>query len=253
VSDGALRALAVLEKLASSGGLSAAELARELDMSRATVSRLLHSLNDAGWIMQQDGTKRFVTTLRLVSIASAALNNHATRSSLLPWLMELCERANLHCALCFYENATLTVTDVAEPGDAGVTTHFDGRKYPAACTAAGKILVAHQSEDEQRRVAAMGLPQFTPHTRTRPDEIWSDLQVTRAQGYGLSDREFTMKASGVSVPIFDRYDRAISALTVNIAGPISAEFISSIAPVAKSVGGRASLALGKSATDLYLA
>jgi DNA-binding IclR family transcriptional regulator len=253
VSDSALRALTVLEQLASSPGMTSSELARELRMSRATVARLVASLSGAGWIVPLEGDKRYATSLRLVSVASAALSNHSIRSSLLPWLMELCERTGLHCALCFYEAGTLTVTDVADPSEAGVRTHVDGRKYPAACTAGGKILLSLQTEEEIERVATAGLSPFTEFTRRTPEEIHEDVRKSLAQGFGISDREFAVRASGLAVPVFDRYDRPIAALTVNVTGPITHEFIASVAPVARGVASRASLALGNPSGDLLLA
>lgn len=246
MSDSALRGLDLLEHVAHFPGLTVGEIAKQLAMSRATVARLLDSLERGGWLIPEGRPRRYFPALRVVSSASAVLKHNQAREQLRPWLLELAERTSLPCSLGFYERGRVVITDVSEVVAERLVSRFDGESYPAACTAGGKILLAFQSADEIKRVAALGVESLTPTTTTTPASIEEEARVTRERGYSLTNLEFRADASGLGVPVKDKLGRVAAALVVSTRGPIIGEFVETIGQIALDVAARASLALGHS-------
>jgi DNA-binding IclR family transcriptional regulator len=199
---------------------------------------------DAGWVVADGRPRRYSPALRLVSAAASVLRRSHEREAIRPWLLELAERTSYPCSLCLYERGRMVVTDVTEVVAERIIARFDGGSFPAACTAAGKILLAFQSHDEIARVAALGVTQLAPNTITSPADIATDIALTRERGYALTDREVRADASGLGVPLFGRSGHAVAALGVSIRGPLTDEFVENVAPIALSVAARASQALG---------
>lgn len=253
MSDSALRGLEILEHLSRSRPLTAGEVARDLDMSRATVARLLESLNGAGWVVAEGRPRRYAAALRLVSTAASVLNHNRTREFLRPWLLELAERTAVPCTLAFYERGNVVITDVTEIIAERIVSRFDGGIYPAVCTAGGKILLAYQGEGEIQRVASIGFAPLTNYTKTTPEEILAEARLCRDRGYAVTDREYRETASAVAVPIVDRNGRAVAALSVGTRGALTDEFVESVLPAALAVAARGSSALGHTPVERVIA
>src|SRR5271166_1749950 len=95
------RALALLEELwESEEGLGVNELARRIDVSPSTASRLLATLEAHGMV-QRDGQGPFGLGLQLVTLADRVLSRLDLRSLARPVLVDLMQRAG--------ETATLSV------------------------------------------------------------------------------------------------------------------------------------------------
>jgi DNA-binding IclR family transcriptional regulator len=242
VSDSAVRALSILEHLtAVPGGLTAAEISKELQMSRATVGRLLASMAESGWVTVEPRSNRYRGSLRVVAAGAAALRQHPIRRQLRPWLIELAERSNAPCALCFYRDGRTTVTDVTERLAGGMVAQFDAYTLPAWCTAAGKVFLAYLPEESVKRILTeRSHPRHTPFTVTDPAALLDQIRLARERGYATSDREFTVDTSAIAVPVFDRPGHPVAALGVNSLGPLTPEFEAAAVPIALAVATLAS-------------
>ena len=218
------------------------EIARELKMSRATVTRLVASLKKSGWVNAEGS--RCYPSLRVAVMGADALRHNPLRQRLRPWLIELAERTGCPCALCFYDAGRLTVTDLTDSIAGRVIAKFDAYVVPAACTAGGKIMLAFQPDEEVRRLISEPLERFTEFTKTDPEEVIDDIRMARERGYSIDDRELTVETSGLAVPVIDANEMVVAALGVNTRGGITDEFVQKASPIALTVALRASQALG---------
>src|SRR5436190_17270054 len=78
-SPGALRTLAILETLSAAGeaGLTAAELARRLDLPANSTLRILEVLEERRYVERRDEDRRFRLTGRLLDLARPRLGDRS--------------------------------------------------------------------------------------------------------------------------------------------------------------------------------
>ena len=72
---------------------------------------------------------------------------------------------------------------------------------PMHAGASALAILAFRPEEERRALYALGLPQLTSTTMTRPDDIERALEAVRACGVAVSRDEVNLGASAVAAPI----------------------------------------------------
>ena len=98
-------------------------------------------------------------------------------------------------------------------------TSFDsGASLPAHATALGKVLLAFSPTRITDRLIAKGLPEFTRHTITAPDQLRHDLASIRRAGMAVSAGELESGTNAVAMPVFVDH-KAICALEVRVQDP----------------------------------
>lgn len=89
---------------------------------------------------------------------------------------------------------------------------------PAYCSAVGKCLLAHLTENECAAVLdAARLEKRAPNTKTTRDEIMKELKQVRRQGYAIAIDELEEGVSAIAVPVNDRWNRP--SLSICVHGP----------------------------------
>jgi DNA-binding IclR family transcriptional regulator len=93
-----------------------------------------------------------------------------------------------------------------------------GSRLPAYCTAAGKIQIAHMSDEElDNYLPNKELKRYTPNTITDRDVLKKQLKTIAERGYAVDNEELDIGVRCVSAPIRDYTRRIIGA--VSISGP----------------------------------
>jgi DNA-binding IclR family transcriptional regulator len=83
-----------------------------------------------------------------------------------------------------------------------------GQALPLHCTAAGKVHLAFESEEEIKSSLPESLERHTDKTITRRSELIADLRSVVERGYALESGEYLPDLRSIAVPIRD-YTRAV--------------------------------------------
>ncbi|MFZ0043145.1 MAG: IclR family transcriptional regulator C-terminal domain-containing protein [Solirubrobacteraceae bacterium] len=90
----------------------------------------------------------------------------------------------------------------------------------AHALAMGKVVLALLEPSGLARYVRRGLKSFTPYTITSPDELATDLERVRHNGYAVDREEFDENFCCIAAPILDERGRFLAALglsmTVNV-------------------------------------
>ena len=86
---------------------------------------------------------------------------------------------------------------------------------PIHATAAGKALVAFDSDDELRKLFFNGLPRFTKATRTDVEEFIKEVGVVRERGYAVDLEEFEEGLRCIGAPVRDYTRKVVGAISVS--------------------------------------
>jgi IclR family KDG regulon transcriptional repressor len=90
-----------------------------------------------------------------------------------------------------------------------------GLHMPVHATAAGKVLVAFESEEELRRRFNNSLPGYTKNTLTSSEQLLRKLEEVRQRGYATDLEEWEEGLHCIAAPIRDYTRKVIGALSVS--------------------------------------
>src|SRR6266542_4109771 len=151
-------------------GLSLSQLAREVDLARSTVHRIVSALTAEQFIAAASPSGRVRLGLGLAPLAAAASGD--LRRELRPYLEQL------------YNDVNETV-DLAVLSGVGVT-------FPIHCTANGKALLAELPTEAITRIVPERLDVFTPQTIRTRAQLLEELARVRAEGIAFDREEYTL-------------------------------------------------------------
>ncbi len=124
-----------------------------------------------------------------------------------------------------------------------------GSRFPAHCTALGRVLLAYRDAAEMDsfllKAEREGLQQYTNGTLTDMGLLKQELRKIREQGYAIETEQYLPGIRCVAAPIFNHTGKAVAALSV--AGPavrLTDECVEDFVPALKKTTGNISVRLG---------
>lgn len=218
-SDGPLdRAFAILDVVASQlKAVTAAEIAKSLDLPLPTAHRLISNLESRGLLQRAAGTKRFVVGNDLVMLAGKTIGSafrtarrHAVLQNVAAEIGEQCEIGIVR------NNAIVYVDSVRAKASQGL--QFDpGHSAPIYCTSSGKIYLSTlPARQREKLVRTLQMEQHTDRTITDPDTLLAVLDETRREGWARTNEEFVKGVVGCAVPILSPGGTLIACLGVSV-------------------------------------
>lgn len=241
------RALAVLEILSESKrGFSISELARRLKAPKSSIHLIVTTLEQRGYLLKNQQSRRYFVGLKLVSLARLALDSFELRQQAMPFLLPLAAKTGLTVHMAVLEgNEAVLIERIESPGLVKLNTWI-GQRMHVNCTALGKALVAFLPDDEfKRRVQMRRLIKHNQNTISSITKLRDDLSQVRSLGYAVDDEEEEVGVRCIGAPIFDYTGRTASALSV--AGTtiqIPAGDVERLAKLVQETAGKISRELG---------
>lgn len=210
-----LRAVSLLEAVVRRNRARLTDLAAEVGLSKSTVHRFLVTLESAGYVEQDAETGQYRGGLRLIELAGRVLARAELHSVAIDEMQGLQRRtAETVNLVLLREGQAVYVAQAHSQAtlrhDLGV-----GRRAPAHCTAAGKVLLAFNPDAVEAVVRGCGLPALTERSIVSPDELRRHLRHVAAQGYAVEVEEHEPGACCVAAPVRDSAGRVVAALSVS--------------------------------------
>ncbi|MGH7498299.1 MAG: IclR family transcriptional regulator [Gemmatimonadales bacterium] len=214
------RALAVLDHLASADatGLGVTELSRRLGVHRSTSSRVLMTLQRAGFVERDPVTEKYCAGERVLELASRVPPRLQLRHVAEPYLRRLEGKAGETVTLAAFQGFEAVTLAFVRSRHLLSATPENGRPAPAHCTALGKSLLAFQPESVIARVLERELVAYTPRTITDIRRLRIEIDRIRKRGYALSIEERELALTGVAAPVRDSRGEVVAS--VGISGPL---------------------------------
>lgn len=213
------RALDIIRIVSSrKSGLGVTEIAKQMDINKSSVYRILVTLAQYGYIEQDTETERYKLGYKFLEISSRLLESIDLRAEAKPFLEELEKATNEVIHLCVYDQGEVVYIEKLE-GSETLRTHSKvGKRAPMHCTSVGKAILANLPhtivlEIIERR----GLPRHTEHTITETTAFIKELNKIRQAGYALDLEENEDGITCIAAPIFDHLGAVIAS--VSISGP----------------------------------
>lgn len=200
--------------------LGVTEVSDLLGRPKSSVSRLLRSMAEAGFLERDSVGGRYRLTLELAALGETAREATPLQRLAQPVLEGLTAATG--------ETSNLVVLEGGEGVNvSGVQSrrtvrHIGvlGRRLPLHATAAGKALVAWMTPKERARLPGWGcFPPLTPRTLRDAAALEAELQRVRARGWASAWGELEPELAAVAAPVRDHRGEVAGALVIS--APIS--------------------------------
>lgn len=197
--------------------LSGAELSRRLDLPRASVFRMLYTLEQGGFVEKADdgvSYKLGLAVLRLgfELLASMELTEHGR-----PVIEELRDRSGYSAHIVVRDAREVVFIAKAAGRNAMFHSIQVGARLPAHATVLGRLLLSDLD------VAALSLlypdtplPSYTPKTPTTLAQLKALIDQDRAKGYGVSMGGYETGISTIAAPVFNDRGEVAAAISISV-------------------------------------
>ncbi|WP_046175257.1 IclR family transcriptional regulator [Domibacillus indicus] len=213
------RALDIIEIVSlSRSGLGVTEIANQMDINKSSVFRTLATLEQYGYIEQNEETGRYRIGYAFLNISSKLLDSLDVRAEAQRVLRQLETETNEVVHLVVYDRGEVVYIEKLDGYEALRMHSKVGKRAPVHCTSVGKAILAHLPSSEVIEILnRKGLPAHTEHTITTKEEFLKELADVKKKGYALDLEENEAGIRCIAAPVFDHTGAVAAA--VSISGP----------------------------------
>lgn len=198
--------------------LPLAEVVRRTGLPKSTAHRLLNDLVQVR-LVERDEHGGHRLGGQLFELGMRASVERRLLEVAVPFLQDLYERTHETVHLGVLEGSEVVyVSKIGGHRQAQAPSRIGGR-MPLHCTAIGKVLLAHGTDDLWRTVTADGLERRTPRTITAPGVLRQQLDRVVETGAAFEHEESAVGLVCVAAPVLSAEDRPVAA--VSVSGPIT--------------------------------
>ncbi len=212
-----LRAVRILEAIAASADPPPlATICREVSLPKATVYRILGTLEFAGYIVREPGSKVYATGERLNRLAGRVLVRSPSRATRHAILEELAEQLGESCNLTVPQGNSVLYLDRVEVAWPLKANFSAGSCAPMHASASGKLfLSAMPRRARERFVRISPLIGYTDRTQVEPSALLLELESIRQRGHSIDNEEYLPGICGVALPVRNSDGAVVAAISVH--------------------------------------
>jgi DNA-binding IclR family transcriptional regulator len=213
------RGLSILKLLARyqpSGGLGVSEIARKLELSKATTVRLTRTLMDEQFVAQESTTRRYQLGPESFAVGLAAEPNYALQRIAAPYLRALALETG-DWVFFTVRHGLEAICLSRESGDIPYpqASLRVGDRHPLGLGAGGLAILAAMPNDEADMVLTINAPAIAKrYSHMTLETVRKLLHETREQGYSLIPGLLAPGYWGIGVPVLRPHGQPVAAVVL---------------------------------------
>jgi len=209
-----LNALQVLEAIRANEQVGVSELARRVNLPKATVQRVLLTFGAAGWLSPTTTTPtRWEASDKLFGFGIRFVQSWDLRTVALPLMSDLRNKTGEAVNLLIPQSKYVVHVERLNSLQTVGVTSAPGGMNPIHATAGGKAILAKMSDAEVRSLLGKTLERCNEHTITRTDKLITELATIRTTGFAVSWQEWQLDVVAVGAAITNGLGKPIAALS----------------------------------------
>jgi len=194
------RAAEIMELLSKKECSGVADLSERMDMPKSTVHDYLKTLQTLGFVVNEDGTYRL--GFRLLELGGEVKYRNRLYHVARPELERLAETTGEAVSVNVEECGRFVILHTEQGDESLQLGIYPGLAIPLHTHAAGKVMLAGFSQEKVDRIVdEHGLTQQTADTITDYDELMTELEQAREQGYAVDSNEQIVGMGVVAAPV----------------------------------------------------
>jgi len=240
------RGLRLLQLFAQSErGLTTMQVARLTGLPVSTAHRFLVNLESSGFL-NCNASGIYHLGLACFAVGQAALGQLDIRRLSLPYLLDLNQqtRETIHLTVRHGLSAVY-VEKIDSPEHLRIHSRI-GAAVPLYCTAVGKVMLAYVPDQEREQVLRqLDLKRMTANTAGSLQELQTELQRVRKNGYACDLEEHELHIRCIAAPIRNHEGAVQTSLSITapvVRMPVTR--LRQLAPIIQEAGLRISTELG---------
>lgn len=183
--------------------LKLSEIAEQLGLNKSTVHGIINTLKFHGLVEQDEKTQKYRLGLYLISLGETVINSIDVRSIGYPLIEEVCETLEETVHVAVLDCMDVVYIDKKECDNSIRISTRIGSRFPAYCTADGKVMIAYLDLKKQMRIIPDDIPKYTKNTITDKMELINKLVEVKENGYAIDNEEYETGLVCVAAPILD--------------------------------------------------
>ncbi|MFC4766520.1 IclR family transcriptional regulator [Effusibacillus consociatus] len=194
--------------------LGVTQISSRLGLSKSSTHRLIATLLKQGYLEKNEINSKYRLGLALLGLTGVITNTLEIHRESLPILQDIVEQLGEAAHLGVLEgNDVVYLHKVECKHPVRLLSHI-GKRNPAYCSSAGKVILAYQSEEVIHRVLESELYPYGPNTITNPEKLRENLMDIRCKGYSIAIDELHEGVVSIAVPVRDYTGAVIAAISV---------------------------------------
>lgn len=209
------KSLQIVELLRELEGARVSELATRLDWPKSTVHSHLETLENAGYIVKEDGG--YILGFRFVELGEFVKNRDDVYTLVEPRIEALADETGERVQFVIAEHGEGVYVRIAE-GEHAVSTGsgLGRRRNMLHATAAGKSMLAFMDRHAVEEILERkGLPQLTPNTITDREALFKELDEIAERGYAFNYEEHIKGLHAVAAPVKRPSGKVVGSISVS--------------------------------------
>jgi IclR family KDG regulon transcriptional repressor len=211
-----VRAFTIVETIARNRSMGISDLAREMDMPKATVFRFIQTLKDLGYLIPLPGDEGFLLTMKLFQLGAGALEHQDMITLAHPFMVRLSDlsRETIHLAIRD-GNKIIYIHKIDSQYSLQMQSAV-GRSAPLHCTGVGKVLSAWEPPERLKNILKnYDWTPYTEQTLTNEKDFMTELAKIRERGFAEDREEHEERIFCIAVPVRDHTGSVVAGLSVS--------------------------------------
>lgn len=228
-----LKSMNILVSLAESP-LSVVELSERTGISKPTVYRILNTLESGGFILRDTLKRKYILGPALIGLGRATKSSAELIRHVRPALRDLHEKYNETVNLGVLSHGKIIYLDTLESGQRLRVTVPLSIGDNCHATALGKAILSAMPEEKALKIIhEVELPRRTSNTLNSHNQLFSEIQKSKTQGYAIDNEEDEIGFRCVAAPLLNTQGYPIAA--ISITAPTSRTSLQDFAKIGKDI------------------
>ncbi len=200
--------------------LGAPELARRLELPRATVFRMLNTLENMGFLERINGGTEYRLGMAVLRLGFEYLSSLELTELGQPVITRLCDDIRYPCNIVVRDGRSIVYVAKVTPPTPLTSSVRVGTRLPAHGTVLGRVLLSDMPLSELRVLyPEEHLEAFSAATPKTVLDLFNLLEGDREHGYVFEEGFYEASISTIAAPVRDHSGRIVAALGSTVPAP----------------------------------
>lgn len=204
MSQSLKKGIEALMFLSTRKSVGVTELAEALDINKSTAFRILDTFLEANMVEKNRETLKYKLGPAILQLSEQYYKNFNIIAAAKPLMEQLAWEIRESVHLCVCSNNSAVIIEQIMSDSRLVVNAKIGNREPLHASSVGKCLLAFApEEDRERMISRILFEVFTERTIRCKEDLYTEIDKVRAQGYALDDGEISSDIKCAAVPVFD--------------------------------------------------
>ena len=211
------RAFSILEMISRQGSTSLADIQKASKINKASLSRLVYTLVENGYLEKNEKTGEYAMTLKTYEVGINAVQNLDKLSLINSTLADLSAATGRIAQFSIEDNYQLLCLQSIGQKTSTFSVYTNvGKRTPLYCTSAGKaILSAETNIQIMEKWNSFNVMPYTEHTITDLHQFLQEISEVRKKEYALDREESEYGLFCVGAVVMDQTGGPIGAISIS--------------------------------------